>query len=847
MLTLALGLLGVAVFRVANYWEMRREALGPQRATSPMDIRVLPGFKVTLLHSANPGEGTWISMTIDPQGRLIVSPQDEGPLLRMTVSDGRLQNIERIPRTVAPAMGLLYARNSLFLDCKGPKGWGIYRMRDKEGVFGAPELLRPLDFSDFEHGCHAIVLGPDEKLYVVCGDQTRLPPDVLATSPFHNEAEDQLLPSESDPTGLEPSVRVPAGFTLRMDLDGENCELFAGGSRNTYSIAFNADGELFGFDNDHSCDFGLPWYRPNRIDHWISGGDYGYRQGSGKLPEYYEDTLSATLNVGLGAPTGVKFPPPNCAYPDPYRDACFVEDWAYGRLFAVHLSPYGATYDATIETVLRGIPLNLTAMEFGHDGTLYFITGGRLIESGLYRLTWNGAPMPAIPKSPQQLADEKQAAAARNLRHELEMLQGRRNARAVDVAWPSLSSQDRWLRHAARIALESQDVGIWKNRALQETNNFGGLTALLALARCADAKTQQDLLHALEKFRFSDLSEEQRLLKLRVMELSLIRQGHPNPDMSADIIAELDPLYPSASLNLNRELCQLLLYLGAPDVIAKTLALLDKAPTHEEQIYYIMRLRNITNGWSLSQRAHYLAWFLKDRTHPEPRSDVLPYFKDVGQDFHTGEAFDLYLDAFRREAVEPLNPADRQALAQYLPLTTQAPVPASTRKFIKAWRLADLLPHVSELKKRRLLARGRAVLVEADCLQCHRFASEGGSFAPDLSAVASRMSLHDILQSILEPSAVIAQQYQNSVLTLSNGDVLCGRIIGEDDKKLLVVTDPIRLGRVSVPKAEIVARRLSKISPMPEGLLDSLSEDEIWDLIARLQSPPRNALASVNK
>jgi putative heme-binding domain-containing protein len=847
MLTLALGLLGLAAFRVANYWEMRREALGPQRATSPMDIRVLPGFKVTLLHSADPGEGSWISMTIDSRGRLIVSPQDEGPLLRMTISDGKLENIERIPRTVAPAMGLLYARNSLFLDCKGPKGWGIYRMRDKEGVFGEPELLRPLDFFLFGHGCHAIVLGPDEKLYVVCGDHTRLPPDILATSPFHNEAEDQLLPSEEDPTWLEMSVRVPAGFTLRMDLDGGNCELFAGGARNTYSMAFNADGELFGFDNDNDNELGLPWYRPTRIDHWISGGDYGYRQGSGKLPEYYEDTLPATLNVGLGAPTGVKFSPPNCAYPAPYRDACFMADWSYGRLFAVHFFPRGATYDATIETVLRGIPLNLTAMEFGQDGTLYFITGGLLSESGLYRLTWNGAPMPAIAKSPQQLAAEKQALAARNLRHELELFQGRRNARAVDVAWPSLSSQDRWLRYPARIGLESQDVGIWKNRALQETNKFGGLTALLALARCADTKTQPDLLRALEKFRFSDLSEEQRLLKLRVMEVSFIRQGHPNPDMSADIIAELNPLYPSASFDLNHELCQLLLYLDAPEAIAKSLSLLDTAPTREEQIYYVMRLRTITNGWSLSQRANYLAWFLKDRTHATPRPDVLPYFKEVGQDFHPGESFDLCLDAFRREAVKSLGPADRQALAQYLPLTTEARVPISTRKFVKAWRIEDLLPHVSKLKTGRLLARGRAALVGAGCLQCHRFAGEGGSFGPDLSAVASRMSLHDILQSILEPSKVIAQQYQNSVLTLSNGDVLSGRVIGEDDKKLLMITDPIRLARVSVPNAEIVARRLSEISPMPEGLVNSLSEDEIWDLIARLESAPRTALASENK
>jgi hypothetical protein len=50
------------------------------------------------------------------------------------------------------------------------------------------------------------------------------------------------------------------------------------------NCALNQEGELFGFDSDAEMDWGTAWYRPIHINHWVSGGDYGYRQGTGKLP-----------------------------------------------------------------------------------------------------------------------------------------------------------------------------------------------------------------------------------------------------------------------------------------------------------------------------------------------------------------------------------------------------------------------------------------------------------------------------------------------------------------------------------------------------------------------------------
>jgi putative heme-binding domain-containing protein len=817
-----------------------------REATSAESIHVEPGFKVQLLHSAAPTEGSWIAMTIDAQGRLIVSPQEKGKLLRLSLAKGRLSKIERLDAPVGSAMGLLYADGCLFLDGDGPKGWGIYRLRARGGGLAAPEFLRPMSTGG-EHGSHAIVLGPDHKLYIVCGNFTKVPPDSLPSSPRRNFADDQLLPWADDGNGFGAGLHVPGGFVMRMDEDGRNCEFFAAGTRNTYDIAFSAEGELFGFDSDMEWDWGTAWYRPTRVNHWVAGGDYGFREGSGKFPEYFQDTLPATVNVGIGSPTGVMFGT-RSKFPKFYRDACFMEDWSYGRIFAVHFTPDGATYDATVETVLRGMPLNLTALEFGLDGALYFITGGRGTESGLYRLTYSGPRLQEPRPSAAETAAEEQARAARRLRHDLERLDGTRDPRIVEAVWSSLGSDDRWIRYAARLALESQEAAWWKDRALAETDTEAGLTALLALARRGGQETQRDLLLALEKFPLSGLSQEQELLKLRVIEVSFCRQGPPAADLAQLAVAKLDPLYPAASEEVNRELCQLLLYLQAPDAVAKTMALLDKAPTQEEQTYYVMRLRNITHGWTLDLRKDYLGWFDKKRDHIGHPPEILQYFKDVERDYSDGASFPPFLENCRKEAIATLSADEREALAAFLPKETKAaPAPAPERKFVKNWRMTDLLPDLAKAKSGRSFEQGEASYTQAQCILCHRFGSSGGSVGPELAAVSSRLATRDILESILEPSKVVSEQYQNIVLTLNDGDVVAGRLLEANDQKLVLMTDPIHPNKVEFRAADAVSRRPSKISPMPECLVNSFTEEEIWDLIAYMESGGKKTNAAFKK
>ncbi|WP_040549828.1 c-type cytochrome [Pedosphaera parvula] len=847
------------------------DVLSLPKATPASDLTLLPGFKAELLRSAEPGEGSWVSMAVDAKGRLIVSPQ-EGTrnLLRITLTKtGQVEKIEKINLPVGSAMGLLYAFDSLYVNGTGPEGLGLYRLRDTnhDDQYDSVKLIKKIEGASGEHGSHGLILGPDNHIYIISGNFTKVPKDIAPDSQHKHYAEDQLLPRGQDGNGFGNGIEPPGGFVLRTDEDGKKWELYCAGMRNTYDFAFSPQGEIFGFDSDMEWDWGMPWYRPIRICHLVSGGDYGFREGTGKWPKYYPDSLPSTVDVGIGSPTGLKFGTAS-NYPEKYKNALFAMDWSYGRIFAVHLTPNGASYDATFENFVKGKPLNVTDLEFGKDGAMYFLTGGRGTQSGLYRVSYVGEPQKEPKKSRDEVAQEKAAKTAREVRHKLESFHGHTDAKAVEFAWPYLNSDDRFLRYAARIAIESQPVESWKDRALSETHTNAGINGLLALARLGAKDTQGPLLRALAKFPIDGLSESQKLEKLRVIELSFIRQGKPDQQIAKMAIEKLDRQYPAKSQALNRELCQLLVYLQAPDVVAKTLALLDAATTQEEQIYYIFQLRALKTGWTMEQREHYFSWFNRehegepgDPTYhkgagyypwskragykPQHSAELLKWFTDAERDYGDGSSFPKFMINFRKDAVASLNDQERVELASLITEKKAEPKkPTVEHKFVQDWKMEDLLADLDKASKGRSFAKGREAFTAAQCIQCHRFNNEGGAVGPELTAVSSRFARKDVLESILLPSKVVSEQYQNTTVTKKDGDDVTGRIIEENDTKIVVVTNPLTQTKVEVLKADIQKRDASKLSPMPEGLVNILTRDEILDLLAYIESGGKQTTAA---
>ncbi len=818
-----------------NTWKL---ALSTGKATEASAITVPKDYKVELLRSALPEEDSWVSMAFDPEGRLTIAKEKKG-LLRMTLSPGSgVEKVEVINDTLFECRGLLYAKGALYANANNSKV--LVRLRDPrgDGSFSEmDELLRTE--GGVGHGRNHIKLGPDGMLHVVHGNNVVATPGAVPDSPLRNFRDDRLIPCPWDPQMFDGDVKLPAGHILRGDPDGKQWTLVAGGLRNPLDAAFNEDGEMFTFDADMEWDTGTPWYRPCRVNHVVSGADYGWRRGTSKWPEYFPDCGPTTLNIGLASPTGIEFGT-RSSFPPQMQRALFISDWSYGRIVAVHLTPRGSSYTATAENFVVGKPLNVTDVAFGPDGAMYFITGGRRTQSGLYRVSYTG---PQVNESVRPV--DTAAAKARALRREIEALHGHPTSGAMEKIWPHLGSKDSVLRHAARIALEWQPVSDWQARALAEKDTLTSLTALLALTRSAaderrpspaatsnsgEAALQtstpttaaedgrRSILAKLDALNFPALPEEQQILAARIYQLALIRLGTPAD--TAALSRRLDALYPAQGWRVNHLLCELLAHLKAPSFRDKTMALLAKSTRSEDLLHYLFYLRLVPDGWTVGQRRACFTAL----NHAETLEGARDYQRS--------------LKMIRAEMLEKLTPAERDAVAPLLAVAQDAALPRSTgpQVLVREWKAGDLVPFLDRVGSRRSFDAGKQAFAGAQCILCHRVGNAGGLVGPDLTAVSSRFSRAEILDSILNPSRVLDDKFRNTVLKLKSGAEVIGTIEREDEKTVALRTHPLVAQTTTMQKADIQARELSNISPMPPGLINVLTREQILDLLAYIES-----------
>lgn len=796
-------------------------------ATHPDSIQVAEGFKVELLRSAEPAEGSWICMTFDAQRRIIVSPQGEGRrLLRMTVENSKIGKVETIEAPVSYAMGLLQAFDSLYVNGIGPNGAGLYRLVDanKNDRYETNELRLLKGFKGgSEHGYHALALGPDKKIYVLNGNGTKLPEGISTNSPYRDYAEDALTGERGEEIA---GTRAPNCHVLRTGEDGKEWELFAGGMRNAYDFDFNDDGELFTFDSDNEWDWGVPWYRPTRVLHLVSGGEYGWRDGTRMWDEHYSDAMPTTTDVGIGSPTGVKFGKGD-NFPVKYRRALFVLDWSYGRIMAVHLRENGATYGGAVEKFVSGAPLNVTSLSFGSDGAMYFITGGRGTQSGLYRVRYAGEiPDSALSQS------STEAAGARAARRKLEVLHSGAAPGDLPFILDHLKSKDRVIAFAARVALETLPANAWKARAVGPSH-----PAYLSLARVGSAEDQSGVYAALLQNPKADPTVEGQLAKVRTIQVSLARHGHPPKESLKAVVKELDSWVPRASAQLKREIMRVLLHVSAPGAVSTAAQSIGEAHSQEEQLFYVELLRNAREEWTAADRQQFFAWFLPGTNRMIKGRGVEKYFSDVKRSYVDGAGYDRYVRDFRRQALATLTAEEKKRMEPLLakPIIQAQLVPANTRSFVRDWRAEDLLPELGKARKPDV-ARGRQAFVDAQCLTCHRFGNDGGMSGPELTGAGSKYSERDLLESIIDPSKIVSDQYQDHTVFVKDGEVLTGRLITDSDKEVVIEVDRIAGTKEKVPKARIEQIRPATLSPMPAGLVNVLSKDEVLDLIAYLKS-----------
>jgi len=169
------------------------------------------------------------------------------------------------------------------------------------------------------------------------------------------------------------------------------------------------------------------------------------------------------------------------------------------------------------------------------------------------------------------------------------------------------------------------------------------------------------------------------------------------------------------------------------------------------------------------------------------------------------------------------------------------------REFVRAWKIKDLRHDLHRMGAGRSFKNGKELFSAASCDQCHRLNRVGGTLGPDLTGVAKRNSRAVILREIIDPSKQMSDKYQTHQIINSTGKVHQGLVVRQDTKFVYLASDPSKPAQLlKIPLDEIEEKTPSTISIMPEDLLNTLTKEEILDLLAYIESGGREDHSAFN-
>ena len=258
-----------------------------------------------------------------------------------------------------------------------------------------------------------------------------------------------------------------------------------------------------------------------------------------------------------------------------------------------------------------------------------------------------------------------------------------------------------------------------------------------------------------------------------------------------------------------------------------------KNPPPTQRIRYAHTLRTADSGWTMELRRQYFT-----------------FLNEAGKG-SGGASYPSYLINIRDEALTLCSDADRIALkdltgADFNPVPNFPITPPKGPG--RAWTLAEA---VAGTDKRAIKSadweNGRSLFHSIACGACHRFNGLGGGVGPDLTSVPNKFDTAYVLESIIDPSKVISDQYGSSVVTLNDGRMVTGLVVPEGEKVLKVYgPDPKAEGQ-TVARADVKSIAASPVSQMPPGLINSLSPAELKDLMGYIMSGGKQPGAAKKK
>jgi putative membrane-bound dehydrogenase-like protein len=847
-------------------------AFGPPPAPNrPIDERTFrdtvqapAGFDVSLF-AAPPRVNYPVALAAAPTGELFVAVDEQGSVGRTpgggkvlrcvdTDGDGKVDEVTVFARMDHPR-GLIYQDGSLwvlhppFLSAYHDGGKGV---ADRSEVLVTGLTSDMIDKRGGDHTTNGIRMGLDGWIYIAVGDYG--------------------CPEARGKDGSKITMR---GGIARVRPDGTDLEVFATGLRNPFDLAIDPFMDLFTRDNDDDRPMG--W--DIRVSHLIQSAYYGYSQHFANFPDEIMPPLG---QFGGGSGTGTLFLQDE-RWPERFRNVLLTGDWGRSEVYRHELRRHGPTFDLKQEVFFK-LP-RATGMDLDGSGRFYvaswrggeasnyvgpnvgFIT--RVVPHGL-----QPAPFPNLRQA--DLTDLIRLLCGPNsvarLHSQREILRRGRSAEttealvqlAADGTAPlegraaavfALKQLDGKDAHPALLRL-AQDAAVreFALRVLTDRRKeLDGLDTRPFVAALADESPRVRAQALISLGRLNDVSVARHVLPLTarpkgsVMPTKAPAHAQPDPDrvlphlavrtlvslgaVDACLEALDGPYAPGAlwalrTMHNKKSVEGLIAKLGttrAADRRRELLATLAR-------LYY--READYRGAW----------WGIR------PENDG-PYWDPV--EWGQSKRIATVLTSALLDADADTAAFLRAELARYrvslpgLPERT-AGAPGTEKEPLVVVPKADpnnpnqLGNMAYEAGARRALgirgdpAKGQALFKAQSCGSCHTDADGQTPKGPHLVGIGKRYSAAELVESILRPSAKIAQGFETYRFDMADGRAYVGFVVSE--RARTVVIREATGAQHELKLTDIESRTILKQSMMPDGIVNNRTPEELADLVAYLQS-----------
>jgi putative membrane-bound dehydrogenase-like protein len=816
------------------------------------------------LYAAPPLVSYPVAVAAAPGGELYVAIDEQGSL-------GRTPGGGRIVRLTDPKGDGKATKSTVFCKIEHPRGviydaGAVYVMHppllsvfhddDGDGVADRQDILvtglttDQIDKRGGDHTTNGIRMGLDGWIYICVGDYG--------------------IKEAKGKDGR--TVVLRGGGILRVRPDGTELEVFASGIRNTFDIAFDPGMNLFARDNTND---GGGW--DTRLHHFVQSAHFGYTQ---LYANFTEECMPPLGEFGSGGATGAQWME-SPAWPEKYRNTLYTGDWGRSEVYIHPLKTHGPTFELEQKVFLK-FP-RPTGMDLDVQGNLY-VCSWRGGEAAVFVGPNVGFLAKVSPKGMKTAAfgDLKKAELATLVKN---------------LAEPNTPLRRHSQREIIRRGKSAEATKLLTGLAVDGKANYGGrVAAIFALAQLdgkdarplliklthdatvreiamralTDRKGQTDGLDA--KLFVAALTDESPRVQAQAL-ISLARLG----DVSA--AKAMLPLtarpkgwalpkgrQPWAMADPDRVLPHIaqrsLIALGAIDACLDGLdgpfqggALTVLRNQHDPKVVegLIKKLATardpeLRHGIlvALVRLYHREAPYAGSWWGIRPES-VGPYWDGVKWDqteriaaVLTSAAQDG--DAATLALLKKELPRHQVKLAGFSkditpPVELDKPIVIAKADPNNPDQVGNM-PYEVAVKRAQDakgdVARGKALFTAQSCVACHTTADGQLPKGPHLVEIGKRYTAPEILESILKPSAKIAQGYETYTFVMNNGKQFTGFIVTQS-AKVVKIRESTGVQR-ELLLAEIDSRTIQKQSAMPEGLVSNLTPGQLGDLLTYLQS-----------